>query len=994
MRILVVQLSDMHCESTDSSYTQKIRKATDALKPLGKMDGAALVFSGDLANRCQKNEYSVGRRMLGIFVSRMSEIFNCGNIPTLIVPGNHDMLLPDGCREIKDILAWDRKGHLDEELDRSENFYEYSRSKGCFVKDRLCDVQTVPVGPANIQFCLLNSAPYSTREKDNKEVHFFPAYVGEKMARDASANLKITVMHHSYAWCDWETQQMLKKCFAEDDLVFMGHDHLAETLTILNANGDNMNIIMGGEFTLKSGAECAFNAIVYDDETNQIERYEYVWHTDGQLFTQVNRGSIATYQQRKSLAPTEDFLDKLLVDKQQLSSRFTDYYVLPKLIAEGETFSENPVERINVDSIFSALEKDRVIGITGGNGSGKSSLLKYLYYSSIERGYLPLFVEKKGHDSRFEKMFRDLFESQYGNVPYGYDKYMQCDFEKRIIFVDDLDLIHNQKARENLFAYIVSYGGLLIYSTKDKLQQNLTEAVKERLQGKLISNLEIRPFYKETRDELVKRICSLEQYAGQDPQAIIAALDYMVQCQANLFTLTPGNLAQYIKYFLSGKNIEEKGNRTITLVFETNIRNSILECVKDTDANIVLAALEFVAYNMYFELRCETLSLTNLEGIVHKFNTKRRANLNAKNFLSTCIRAKILVEVEDSFDVAFNNKNTYAYFVAKYVNREIERNPANQTDITYIMNHICFGINDTIVLFLSYIRSNSRIILNIAVKAADLLENYPELDFDQNNLPFIKRIEVTASTVPTEKEKKKSTQVTEKVEMARHEAVKFRGIFDYDERDVEKDKYRILRALKYTQLIGRTLVDQYGDLEDDELDVMVKCLYSLPQRILYAVLKPYQEHYEDTIADLMRFVKEKLPDEKITEDDIRKMLGEAAVTLALNLMNDIAYNATSTSTVSVLNEIDILNSNYALQNLMMVENAGVTSDFVEKALAMNTSYRKDPFIRTLVMLVARKHIIHTPHIDHRHVDKLISGKVLLPDGKKTLLIEQQKIEKS
>ena len=124
------------------------------------------------------------------------------------------------------------------------------------------------------------------------------------------------------------------------------------------------------------------------------------------------------------------------------------------------------------------------------------------------------------------------------------------------------------------------------------------------------------------------------------------------------------------------------------------------------------------------------------------------------------------------------------------------------------------------------------------------------------------------------------------------------------------------------------------------------------------------------------------------------MLGEAGVIFTLNLMNDIAYNATSTSTYAVLNDIDLHNSNYALQNLMMAENAGITPNFVEKALDMNSHYQKDPFIQSLIRLVARKHIIQTSHIDHRHIDKLISGKVLSADSKKTLLLEQQKVEKN
>ena len=55
----------------------------------------------------------------------------------------------------------------------------------------------------------------------------------------------------------------------------------------------------------------------------------------------------------------------------------------------------------------------------------------------------------------------------------------------------------------------------------------------------------------------------------------------------------------------------------------------------------------------------------------------------------------------------------------------------------------------------------------------------------------------------------------------------FRGIFDYDENDVKKTKYRILRALKYAELVARALVDQYGALEADEIDIMLQTINEL-----------------------------------------------------------------------------------------------------------------------------------------------------------------------
>lgn len=84
------------------------------------------------------------------------------------------------------------------------------------------------------------------------------------------------------------------------------------------------------------------------------------------------------------------------------------------------------------------------------------------------------------------------------------------------------------------------------------------------------------------------------------------------------------------------------------------------------------------------------------------------------------------------------------------------------------------------------------------------------------------------------------------------------------------------------------LVDQYGNLETEDLEVMLNVLYEAPQKILYAALKPYQEHYEEIIDDLEKYVADVAPEERISRTDLQNMLSNAATTLSLNVMNDIS----------------------------------------------------------------------------------------------------------
>lgn len=988
MKLLLVQLSDMHCHRDDNKLAKKMDKAADVLSSFDRVDKAVLIFSGDLSDTANKSQFRAGSILLNKLAANLNRRLNCGYVDVFAVPGNHDMFLPEDSRTAVEINKWNKQNHLEEELAKLDSFFEFSKTIKCFESDRLVDVKTIAIGRQKARFTLINSAPYSTREPDDKLIHYLPAYVGEKVAQSEPDDiLRVAVCHHSYEWFDWDSKEMLKKAFAQNDIVFIGHDHKSETVSMVNGNGNSINVVMGGQFILDCGNESAFNAVIFDSETATAQQYELNWDITDELFVKRERGTINCKHEK--FGPSKDYLNRLLEDNKQPDTSLIDYFVLPKLIAEGEMFStDGRAKEIGTDDIFGVLAEEKIIRITGTNGAGKTSLLKYLYAESIERGYLPLLIEKKDYrDSRIEKMLKDMVDVQYAfGGDHGYDIYEQKAHEKEIIFIDDIDLIESKKARDNLIDYIVNSGRLLVYSTKDK-NQDLEEVVKDRLQGKNCTSLEITPFYKESRDALIENICNIKQKGNADKELVITSLDYLVQCQAGFFSLTPGDLLQYINYFLSAGANESKGVKTLSIVFETNIRNAILTQVSGENIVVTLALLEFIADQMYFTLQKEKINLTTFEDIVGEFNKKRKANINAKVFLEICKKAHILKEEDTAFEIRFTDKNTFAYFVAKYINREYERDATNLEKLSYVMDRICFGINDTIILFLAFIRNNVNIILHIAEQSMALLEKYPEWDFDENNIPFLLVSSEMKSHVPTQKEKKEVKENTEQVEKVRHDSVKFRGIFDYSDEDVNKEKYRVLRALKFTQLVGRALVDQYGALDAHEIDLITETLYSTTQKIIYATLIPYQEHCEEIEESLYNFATKELH-EKTTREQIKKLLGQAGTILALDVMNDIAFNASNKSTITALRDVPVKNSNYAIMQLMMEENTGNTSEFISRAIALKEEKENNSYAKMLIAQIARKHIVYTPSIDYRQIDRLVSKKVISEQGKKPLLIEQ------
>ena len=157
----------------------------------------------------------------------------------------------------------------------------------------------------------------------------------------------------------------------------------------------------------------------------------------------------------------------------------------------------------------------------------------------------------------------------------------------------------------------------------------------------------------------------------------------------------------------------------------------------------------------------------------------------------------------------------------------------------------------------------------------------------------------------------------------------------------------------------------------------------------------YQDHSDEIVHSIIEFAKTRLPeDEDVEEDYVRKLLGQVGTITALNIMNDIAYNTSNENTITALRAGPLDNANYRIMLLMMEENVGNTPEFVSRAITLRKELDSYPYARTLIAQIARKHIIYAANIDHRQIDRLVSGNVLSPVSKRTLLLDQGKKNKS
>lgn len=997
MKIQFLHLSDLHINN-DTQNNFKIDKIISAVQSVGIVDKCILICSGDLAFSGTKNDYKYVRSFFGTLLNKLGKNKN-QFIEIYLVPGNHDMILSSDVRDSATILEYYKNKKEDEffniELKLQDYFFEYARSKNCFVKNKVLDSRITDINGYKIQFNLLNTAPFSTLKADNKEIHYLPDTYLYSLIKDDTVDLAVTVMHHSTEWFNNKTKDILEKILrGYSDFVFQGHEH-----TIRTVQAESFLLLKGGEFSGTMTHKSTFSVLTLDTDSNKCDEIEFEWNDENTLFCKkYDMRQFTIIPKTSLLTPSKKFADSFFEDNYKISNNVLDYFVFPKLYQHKKSTHEE-VKILTEEAFWNELSERKIINISGKTRSGKTTLLKYLYNKSITKNMIPIYLGCDSYRSKtsIDKIIKNLFEEQYGEEIFLIEKYEQAEISKRILFVDDLDLIEPKINQDKLINIVKDKIPYIVFTSKKRFELDVKNAAKEEInESKEYYNINIDDFYKEKRNELINKICSL----SEDKNAtllneVIEIVDHLVKRRHGLFELSPEYIVQYVKFFLNKNENKRKGEAVFNVIFETNIINSIIDNSTEKYVESCLLILEEIAFYMH-KNKNEYISYQIIVNIIEEINKNRGLRIDIEKSLAIVISAKIIKKYNDNNIYEFSNRNYLAYFIAKKLNKLIEKNGLGIPELNYIFKNICFGINDNILLFLSYLRDNTTFALNICDMLKSIINDYPELDFDKNNISFINRQREIAVKISTDKEKKESDKITEDRERNLREKddeeIQFKSIYDYNENEADVFPNKIVKAIKYLEIISKSLISHYVNLELSEKNKIIELMYSAPNQILYALFKPYDQEYDKVIDELYDILNSTDGEKsnKINKQDIEEILFRSAITICLNIYDDVAFYGANGDTLHLLNEFNMQTTNNKIANLIMEENGGTTDNFVNKAIKLKET-EDDLFITNLIRLITNKHLI-TRTVDFRIKDK-IADKIFSTSSKKQVLTSSYRKDK-
>jgi len=721
MRIAILHLSDFHFKSGDRANDEKIGKLVDALSIVNPFDECMVIFSGDMTYHGERHEYSPARYTLRRIISQIRTRHSTPYVPLLCIPGNHDLKLTPTSRTHSDIRNYYDTNIIDQQLDAEfaamDAFFSEGFSDNKSWHNKLLYRYFANHDNYKIQINLLNTAPFSTLKPDDKECHYFPRDQLHLLHKRDESNICITVMHHGIEWFDWSCKADLEKVIYDNsEFLFTGHDHIGSGRSVSFSNDSGVWVSAAGSMDFaKYTHEDSFNLVIIDTDTNCFSGYIFTWNPADRLFyhkAQIENKTINSKSQR--LQPRSSYLKELKVDaRRKITSDFTDYFVFPRLTAKGSYERQKEKGPQDFDEFYAYLDTHPVLEIDGESNSGKSTLLKYLYLRIAEKG-IPLFWDAGTLRVAVRNLVKNLLPTQYGEEPVLHERFLQSPISTRYLLVDNWDQIKEKdrptilKQLQEIFGHIVLGRNLSFGDSEIDIEECVRESLLPTGDSSILC---IEPFFLAKRTQLVRNICLATSTLNEiDIEQVNNAINSLVQNHASMFILNPEFIIQYTLYFSREENYcYQKGEQIFGVIFEHNIRDLIISNTSTDNVPEYLTALEEIAYKMH-KNRQSSLATSELVDTIETYNRDYTGSIQPRKFLEVMYKAKIFQYVGEGFTIAFSNRNYLSYFVARYICRDIT-NSGNFDDILDCAKYICYGINADILLFVTYLSSNTRIIL-------------------------------------------------------------------------------------------------------------------------------------------------------------------------------------------------------------------------------------------------------------------------------------------
>ncbi len=963
MSLSIIHLSDLHIKENDLYLLERTDLIVDAIKSNIDLDVVLLLVSGDVAFSGKEKEYAIAKQFFDSLISKIQK--HAKDIRFLVVPGNHDIDFCGQPRSRGEILKIRKNGYLktdiENETNKFHNFWNFVNNypMNMFNTSKLVDVKNFVLGDNQISVNLINSAVFSLYKDEladsDKDLHYIPIAELQKMEHQPSS-LNICLMHHSIdCFCEETRSKLCAILDQKADLVFTGHNHYISTKQTLISPLDSTLYFQGGKLNDSSEIESSFDVITYNEIDGECIINNFYWNNSYHLydFSLGGASKLCNYDVTKKF---QSWLNSS--DVGVMTCPYKEYFVFPrlKIKKENDFDSNRDKDILSFEDFYHLVKNKRIVEISGEDLAGKTTLLKYLY-EQYGKQYRPFIITSDDITVSIDKTIKNAFDNQYGENNAAFQKFLQLPSSNKIAFIDDIEAIA-EKGRNGLLQKLLERFDKVIYTTNKIHDLDINKLILEAIENasETFMRMKIEPLYADKRNELILNVCSClnEQGSKEEIEEVAAKVNTFIKNQIKLFPLNPTFIIMFTRCYVSNY-VDRSNTNAFNEVFSGNISAAIEKARKKTTLNDDLIILQEVASFVHFNKRYP-ISNKDFISIVDAYNQKHRATCNGIDVINELLDAKILKLADGG--ITFVNKSYLAFFVAKWLNRQIH-NGKGKDELKNIVDNVCFNINADILLFLTYITENVAALYVILNEAKDFSNAIDEYDFDCEPMSILTDWSKPQTlSLVTEKDRKqiKENEVDRERHIKENERIEKANIY---EENIDEIVAIQTKLLKYLELIAKILPNFSHLLDADQQDEFVEEIYKLPNRIIEFLFMPFEINKEQMVAEFEQVVKEKHLEEQFkSPDDIKYFISNLLNAMMLTIYDITAENAVTERTIKAL---DCFNyeekTTYFIQNIMMHEQLKGFSQYVQRSDALFDK-TKSIYIKHLLRLIFRKHCFY------------------------------------
>lgn len=965
MKLEIIHISDLHVKKPfDSIETIEKIKSSVVFDDEMVCKVVFLCVTGDVAFSAEKRQYDY----IEPFFKNLRDELKKNNgidLKILFVPGNHDVYLSGDSQKRYDKISdayrnfetnfSEFENLVNEELNiNMHSFFEFASKYNLFLSDRMLDEQRFEIDNKTISFKLMNTACFSSKEKNDKDFHYFHC----TNQINSQSDYNILLMHHSDQWFSEQCINEVNEIMKDSSFILFGHEHEIDYRIQTKILSFRTGTI---DFQKLDGSE--FSIFLLDLDNSRIDDYYRVEYDNKEgLFIRHKKDDTFVITTQKIINREKNVIYKnnffISIDENQFT--LDSLFIMPRInIKKGQEI----IEISEYDAFVDYVKHNKILCVKGNSRSGKSVLLEKLFLSLIsEYKYVLFAADNFIIKSNSEKNLVNLFNEVY---PEGnFDEFLQCEKRKKCLIVDKNS--STDDINDFIF-YCKNIFDIIVFSDSF-YHDNQKKSIEQKLLISEIIEADIQGFTFEQRKELTGKIA---QCYNKDINSdiIFKYLNGYVTKEHFWDMTNPEYLTLMLAYLIKNNVYKEKEtSKAFSAVYERNLFNKMTKYAGEEDFENTLVLLREIALYIFKKgiKGNESLNLEELVNIYSNSKAEWNVTMTLKNFLNFLTESKIIEERNDEYK--FCHPLDYAYFAArgiKHLSQDEKNNSVNE-----LLKNVYYGNYGEILLFIAYSLDSSSFFDKILEIVKEKCGKWDSLSFDSNGHFIIKAyIDFGVQTIRKMESKESFEKRMEENEREREKKEKIKT----DDEELDARSKDVVIVVKLLELLAKGVNGYKGIINSKTRKIMLNEIKDNIFKVINFCFDFSKIDYED----FFEIIKEKKNNDSYPKQlhYFVNRLYDFLTTFSLNLCTIIAQSIASKEAMDFVKEIPHYDENgkvifnNALFKLTCFERYGEQDIFIPYFLEI---YEKLSIIQKKIVNRIFNLFIITSPISLANLDKCVS----------------------